>query len=262
MLPGVPGPGVTAISLSLAECPYEGTTMANAHPTPIGNLLLDAFPPDVREALMAGSTVRRIAAGDVLVNVGDEVTKTFFPTSGTLSLLAEPDENSVVEAATIGREGAGDVFAALGALRSVHRLIAQVPGQVLVVDAKVVRDHALVPGRPQTLLFSYIQALFAQAAISVACIGKHHVDQRAARWLLQTHDRADGDSFQLKQEFLAFMLGTARPTVSLAAATLKNAGLVDYSRGTVTIVDRDGLESVACSCYEQIRKQYSLLVEL
>jgi CRP-like cAMP-binding protein len=236
--------------------------MADAHPTRTGNLLLDAFPSDVRDALMAGSQVRNMDAGELFVSVGDDVIHAYFPTSGTLSLLAEPDEQSIVEAATVGREGAADVFAALGALQSVHRLIGQVPGSVIVTDAKMLRDHALVPGRPQTLIFSYIQALFAQAAISVACIGKHHVDQRAARWLLQTHDRADGDSFELKQEFLAFMLGTARPTVSLAAATLKNAGLIDYRRGVVTIADRDGLESVACSCYEQIRKQYSLLVEL
>jgi CRP-like cAMP-binding protein len=88
------------------------------------------------------------------------------------------------------------------------------------------------------------------------------VNERAARWLLQTHDRADGDTFQLKHEFLAFMLGTARPTVSLAAETLKAAGLIDYTRGVVTVRDREGLESVACSCYEQIRRQYSTLVEL
>lgn len=236
--------------------------MADAPPARTGNLLFDAFPPDVRQALIAGSRVQSVAAGDVLVRVGDDVVEAFFPTSGTLSILAEPDGESIVEASSIGREGAADIFAALGALKSVHEMIGQVPGEVIAVDAKVLRDVALEPGRPQTLMFSYIQALFAQAAISVACIGKHHVDQRAARWLLQTHDRADGDSFLLKQEFLAFMLGTARPTVSLAASTLKHAGLIDYTRGVITILDRAGLEDAACSCYEQIRKQYSQLVQL
>jgi CRP-like cAMP-binding protein len=239
----------------------KGPRMAGA-PTRTGNLLLDALPPDVRKALMAGSRVRAIDPGEVLVSVGDDVHDAFFPLSGTLSILAEPDEESIVEASSVGREGVADVFAALGALKSVHRMIGQVPGEVIVVDAKLLRDTTSQPGRPQTLMFSYIQALYAQAAISVACIGKHHVDQRAARWLLQTHDRADGDSFELKQEFLAFMLGTARPTVSLAAATLKNAGLIDYRRGVITVLDRAGLESAACSCYEQIRTQYSLLVEL
>jgi CRP-like cAMP-binding protein len=236
--------------------------MGDAQRSRTGNLLLDAFPPDVREAMLVGSRVRGFDAGDSFVEVGDDVKEAYFPTSGTLSLLAEPDAESTVEAGTIGFEGAADVFASLGALKSVHRMIGQVPGEVIVVDAKLLRTHALEPGLPQTLLFSYIQALFAQAAISVACIGKHAVNERAARWLLQTHDRADGDTFQLKHEFLAFMLGTARPTVSLAAEPLNAAGLIDYTRGVVTVRDREALESVACSCYEQIRRQYSTLVEL
>jgi CRP-like cAMP-binding protein len=106
------------------------------------------------------------------------------------------------------------------------------------------------------------KALYAQAAISAGCNAKHHIEQRAARWLLQTHDRVDSDTFQLKQEFLAFMLGSARPTVSLTAAALRAEGLLDYTRGVVTILDRGGLEAKACSCYEQIRRQYSLLVQL
>src|SRR3954468_25076101 len=217
----------------------KGPPMGAAQSSRTGNLLLDAFPPNVREAMLVGSRVLEFAAGHAFVGVGDDVKETYFPTSGTLSILAEPDDESIVEAGTVGREGAADVFASLGALRSVHRMIGQVPGQVIVVEAKLLRTHALEPGLPQTLLFSYIQALFAQAAISVACIGKHPVNERAARWLLQTHDRADGDNFELKQEFLAFMLGTSRPTVSLAAEALKAGGLIDYARGRVAILDRE-----------------------
>ena len=116
--------------------------------------------------------------------------------------------------------------------------------------------------RTKTLIFSYVQALYSQTALSAACNAKHHVDQRAARWLLQTHDRIDGDTFFLKQEFLAFMIGVTRPSVSLAAETLQKAGLIDYARGTMTVRDRLGLESVACACYEQIRAVYSHLVRL
>jgi hypothetical protein len=146
--------------------------MGAAQSSRTGNLLLDAFPPDVREAMLVGSRVLEFAAGHAFVGVGDDVKETYFPTSGTLSILAEPDDESIVEAGTVGREGAADVFASLGALRSVHRMIGQVPGQVIVVEAKLLRTHALEPGLPQTLLFSYIQALFAQAAISVACMGQ------------------------------------------------------------------------------------------
>lgn len=230
--------------------------------TRTGNLLLDAMAPDVREALLVGSSTRNVAPGEVLVSVGDDVKVAFFPLSGTLSMLAEPDEETTVEASSVGLEGAADVFAALGALKAIHRLIGQVPGEVIVIDAKRVREFATQPGDTQVLLFSYIQALYAQAAVSAACNAKHSVERRAARWLLQTHDRVQSDTFDLKQEFLAYMLGVARPSVSLAAETLKNAGLISYSRGVVTIQDRIGLESSACSCYEHIRKQYSTLVEL
>jgi CRP-like cAMP-binding protein len=227
-----------------------------------GNLLFDAFAPNVRADLLARAQTRPIEPDEELVTVGDEVRSMFWPTNGTLSILAEPDDDAIVEASSIGREGAADVFAALGSLRAAHRLIGQVPGEMLVIDAKVMLDHVSEPGRTQRLIFSYIQALYGQAAISAACNAKHHVDQRAARWLLQTNDRVDGDTFALKQEFLAYMLGVERPTVSLAAQTLKRAGLIEYSRGRVTILDRLGLESVSCACYEQIRKHYSLLVQL
>ena len=162
----------------------------------------------------------------------------------------------------MGREGAADAFAAIGALRARHRLIGQIEGEMLVVDAALLLDHVSQPGRTQTLIFSYIQALYCQAAISAACNAKYQVAQRAARWLLQSHDCVDSDTFGLKQEFLAFMLGVRRPSVSLAAADLKSKGLIDYTRGTITILDRLGLEGSACACYEQIRRQYSELVEL
>jgi CRP-like cAMP-binding protein len=230
--------------------------------TRIGNLLFDAFPSDVRTAFLGGGQFRKIKPGEEYVKLGDEVRSTFFATSGALSILAQPDDETIVEASTVGREGAADAFAAVGALRARHRLIGQVEGEMLVVGAKLLLEHVSQPGRAQTLIHSYIQALYCQAAISAACNAKHHISQRAARWLLQSHDGVESDTFGLKQEFLAYMLGVTRPSVSLAAGTLKSAGLIDYTRGTITILDRLGLEDVACSCYEQIRKQYSELVEL
>jgi CRP-like cAMP-binding protein len=227
-----------------------------------GNLLLDALPPDVRSDVLVGSTTRTVPSGQVLVEIGDEVEVAFFPRSGTLSTLAEPDDESTVEASSTGNEGAADVFAALGTLRAAHRLIGQVPAEVIVVEAKRLRHHAFQQGRPQELMFGYIQALYTQAGTSAACNAKHSVEQRAARWLLQTHDRVHGDTFELKQEFLAYMLGVARPSVSLASESLKHAGLIDYSRGVITIRNRQGLEAVACACYEVIRRAYADLVAL
>jgi CRP-like cAMP-binding protein len=228
----------------------------------IGNLLFDAFPPDVRREFVDGADIRSIDPGREYVSLGDEVRWAFFPVSGSLSILAEPDDEATVETSTVAREGAADAFAAIGSLRARHRLIGQIEGEMYVIASKLLLEHVSQPGRTQTLIFSYIQALYGQAAITAACNAKHHVVQRAARWLLQSHDCVDSDTFELRQEFLAIMLGVTRPSVSITARTLKSAGLIDYKRGTITVLDRMGLEDAACACYEQIRKQYVELMEL
>ncbi len=130
--------------------------MADSASSRTGNLLLDAFSSDVRDRLLAASHVRSLEPGELLARVDDEVNEAYFPTSGSLSILAEPDEHTIDEASTVGREGAADIFAALGALTSAHRLIGQVPGDVVVIDVKVIRDDVAAAGRTQTLVFSYI----------------------------------------------------------------------------------------------------------
>jgi CRP-like cAMP-binding protein len=227
-----------------------------------GNLLLDALAGDQSERLMAHAEKRGIDIGVALIEPEGTIESVFFPTQGTLSVLAVPEADRRVEAATVGREGAADVFAALGSRIAVHELIGQVPGEMIVIDADTVVREASSPGRFQDLIHGYIQAFFAQTAYAAACNAVHHIDNRAARWLLMTHDRMDEDTFLLKQEFLAIMLGVHRPTVSIAAGALKNAGLIDYSRGVVTVKDRFGLEEAACPCYENTRTAYSRLVHL
>jgi CRP-like cAMP-binding protein len=115
--------------------------MADSASSRTGNLLLDAFSSYVRDRLLAASHVRSLEPGELLARVDDEVNEAYFPTSGSLSILAEPDEHTIDEASTVGREGAADIFAALGALTSAHRLIGQVPGDVVVIDVKVIRDE-------------------------------------------------------------------------------------------------------------------------
>jgi len=135
----------------------------------------------------------------------------YFPTDGTLSLLATPQLEQRVEAATIGREGAADIPAAQGSRLAIHELIGQVPGEMIAVDVDVLRREASTPGRFQDLVHGYIQAFFSQAAYSAACNALHQADQRAARWLLMTHDRVDADQFELRHESLAVMLGCNAP---------------------------------------------------
>ena len=151
-----------------------------------------------------------------------------FPTTGVLSVIVDQDGESI-EAATIGREGAADLFSALGSRVAAQRLISQVEGESIdvAVDALIkVYDEGPTF---QRIAHGYVEAVFAMAAVSAACLGLHHVNERCARWLLETHDRVDSDTFELKQEFLAMMLGVHRPSVSIAASTLQAAGAISYS---------------------------------
>jgi CRP-like cAMP-binding protein len=189
------------------------------------------------------------------------MTSVFFPTIGSLSLVAEPERDHRVEAATIGREGVVNVYAALGSRKAGQQVIGQIGGEMIEVNLDTfvkVFDH---PGsRLRDLVLGYIEALFAQASLNTACNALHHVNERCARWFLAAHDRVDSDTFVLKQEFLAIMLGVHRPTVSIASATLQASGCITYKRGVITIVDRQALEEAACPCYEAIQSEYRRLV--
>ena len=226
-----------------------------------GNLLLDSVTTDERDELLRRATSSPLRIGEERRRPGERVDEVFFPTSGSLSLIvAEPDGR--VEAATIGREGAADVLPALGSRVSAHLLVSQIEGESIDVDLETFNKLYADGPTFRTLIQGWVEALFAQATISAACLALHHLNERCARWLLQSHDRVDSDTFVLKQEFLAMMLGAHRPSVSTAAGTLQASGVIRYSRGKITIVDREGLEDAACACYEKIRYEYSRLVPL
>jgi CRP-like cAMP-binding protein len=235
--------------------------MGTTRPPLTGNLLLDALDDGERDVLLADSRTRPLQIGSTLMNPGDQMTSVFFPTIGTLSLVAEPERNHRVEAATVGREGVVNVYAALGSREAGQQVIGQIGGEMIEVN---IDTFAKVFDQPRSrlrdLVLGYVEALFAQASLNTACNALHHVNERCARWLLAAHDRVDTDSFVLKQEFLAIMLGVHRPTVSIASATLQASGCITYKRGVITIVDRQALEEAACPCYEAIQSEYRRLV--
>jgi CRP-like cAMP-binding protein len=226
-----------------------------------GNLLLDALGGDERALLLADAKRVVYEVGNVLFSPGDRVSYVPFPTSGTISMLAQPDDTAV-EAATIGREGAGALHSAFGSRVASQELVCQINGEMIAVDVDTFMERIDKGKSLRGLAFGYLEALVVQVSLSAACNAVHHLNQRCARWLLQTHDRVDGDTFGLTQEYLGVMLGVQRPSVSIAQRTLKDAGCIAFSRGSITVVDREGLEAAACSCYEMIRLEYSRLVPL
>jgi CRP-like cAMP-binding protein len=204
--------------------------------------------------LVAHSREVCFAAGETLTDIGRPVEHVLFPLSGMISLVVALREGSTVESAVIGNDGVLGVEFALGGGRSASWAIGQVSGEALSIAAQVLREHQASWPSLQGLAAPYAASLMRQMAQSAACNRYHPVEQRFAKWLLLTRDRV-GDRFAITQEFLADMLGTYRPTVTIAARTLSRAGLVSYGRGVMTVLDRDGLEAAACECYAALREE-------
>ena len=223
------------------------------------NRLLAALP--VQERWRLGSELRVVELGmrEQIYDTGEAITQVFFPLNCVLSVVAAVDDDVAVEVAMVGLEGMAGLPAFLGAAASPHRCFCQVPGQALRLDTVTLRRFLSGDGALHDLLHRYTQAVLAFLAQNIACNRLHSTEERTARWLAQTHDRVGSDSFQITQDFLAQMLGVRRATVSESARTLQQAGLIRYSRGRITIVDRDRLQAAACQCYLTIRHEFDKL---
>ena len=224
------------------------------------NQLLAALDPEDLEALSRDLTPLRLEKGALLYEPGDEVQDIYFPENAVISLLTLMRSGEAIESATIGREGALGLLAAVDERQSQSRAIIQIPGEVLRIPALQLRLTVLRSKDLRRLIDRHSEALFAHVAQSVACNALHSVEARFCRWLLCCHDRIDSDRISLTQEFLADMLGVQRTTVTVVARTLQAAGLIRYSRGVVDILDRAGLEAISCECYGQVRRHYQRLL--
>jgi CRP-like cAMP-binding protein len=185
----------------------------------------------------------------------------WFPADGVLSVLgAAVAAETDIEVGTIGNEGLLGVPLLLGAELSPGRVFVQVDGAGWRIGAAEFR--ACVQAHPglAAVLYRYAHALMVQMAQGTACNRAHAVEQRCARWLLQTHDRVRGDEFDLTQEFLAQMLGERRATVNQVAGSLQQRGFIRYTRGRIQVVDRDGLEATSCRCYGFVRTEYARML--
>jgi len=224
------------------------------------NRLLDALSTEIRAELDPHLEQVTLGVRDTVAMPEEPFDYVYFPLNCIVSVVNEMTDGSTVESGTIGNEGVAGLPALLDAVASESKMYTQVPGEALrvpvdVIIALVEREREL-----RRLINRYAQAYISQVAQGAACNRVHGIEQRCARWLLMTHDRVDRDEFSLKQEFLAEMLGVRRAGVSVAASTLQSAGLIRYSRGTIQVLDRVGLESVACECYGIIRQQFDRLV--
>lgn len=225
------------------------------------NLLLAALPLDTFQALSPHLTSVPIPLKLVLHQSGERLRYVYFLNSGVASITTRLSDGRLVEAATVGDEGMLGIEAFLGDRAIAYgKTLMQVAGtNAVAIPVGDFRRELARRGPLHELMGRYTQVLIAQMMQSVACNAIHDVQQRCARWLLMTHDRMHERDFRLSHEFLAVMLGVHRPTVSIVAAALQDAGLIRYRYSQVTVVDRGGLEAASCECYPLIRAEFNRL---
>jgi CRP-like cAMP-binding protein len=229
---------------------------------PRGNRLLDSLPAADRADLAPHLEYERLELKDLLLEQGKRIYNVYFPLTSVASLLNLVEETSGIEIATVGNEGLVGLSLSWGidTLNPREFVQCQVPGDALVMDAETFASKVAAGGELAWLVHRYTQAFVTQIGQQVACNGLHSIEERCARWMLLTHDRVGSDEFPLTQEFLAQMLGVRRPSVTVVAGILQQAGFIRFHRGRITITDRRGLENSSCDCYRVLREVFDRLV--
>ncbi len=200
-----------------------------------------------------------LPVGTVLFEAEQNPRYVHFPTSGIASVVTELVDGGAVEVGLVGREGVAEWLHLLGPELSVTRCFMQVAGAGLKVDFDFFQDEFMSKRSVRLCVLRYVQYSSLMLSQLAACNRLHELEERLARWLLTAQDKIDQPTMRLTQEFLAQMLGSRRSTVTITAGSLQRAGLIDYSRGRVKIVDRAGLENVACECYPIAKRLFDKL---
>lgn len=221
------------------------------------NRLLLALPRSTYRALLPDLEAVILPHGAVLFEARAAITHIYFPQRCVISLLTAAGDGPGVEVGLIGNEGMAGLSVFLGAGSSTTRAVLQVPDGAWRMEVGAFGHAVAHHPSLRAVLQRYTQSVISQVAQGLACNQRHAVAQRCARWLLMAHDRVGADRFSLTQEFLGQMLGARRPTVSITAHALQALGLIRYTRGMVTVLDRAGLESAACTCYEVMEADYA-----
>lgn len=226
----------------------------------VRNHLLDALPGRDRRRMLDGCESVQFGFGDVVYEPGRPIEHVHFPTSSFISLIMPVDDTACIEVGMVGCEGMFGIPLALGVDVSPVRAVVQGAGPALRMGAARFRSELSLSPPLRRELGRYVVVHLNQLAQTAACTRFHVVEARLARWLLMTQDRARGDTFHVTQEFLAFMLGVRRVGVTKAAGSLQRRGLIGYSRGDVTVLDRRGLKAASCSCYKADRDAYDRIL--
>lgn len=223
------------------------------------NRILLALPTEQREAILRESRLVDLPKKRLLYEVNEPIKDVYFIEDGVASILSVLADGTAVETATCGREGMVGLPVFLGADRATTQAMQQIPGRGRQLSVDHLRKHLAASAELRHQLGLLSQATMSFIAQNSACNRRHSVEERCVRWFLMSHDQMEKDTFELTHQFLSQMLGVRRATVTVTAGAFQQAGLIKYHRGVLTIVNRAGLEEIACECYAIVHNEYARL---
>lgn len=224
------------------------------------NAILQGLDEPVAALVRKNATLVNLRLRQKIYEPEEPIEDVYFPLDSVLSVVTLMLDGSQIEVGTVGREGMSAFPLIMGASSTANNCYCQVPGTAVKITAEFFRELSAGDRGFRQLLDRYLQAYVNMLGQLAACNRLHTVYERCARWLLLTHDRVDLTDIPLTQEYLAMMLGTNRSGVTIAVATLRQAGFIRYNHGKIAVLDRPGLEDAACECYDVARKQFAGLL--
>src|SRR4030095_5506170 len=233
---------------------------APARPSPHQNHLLDALPANDFERIEPHLELIPMKLGDVLYEPGAKLKYVYFPTTSIVSLLYVMKDGASAEIAIVGNEGILGISLFMGGETTPSRAVVQSAGHGFRLKSQLLKNEFGRFGPTLHLLLRYTQALITQMSQTAVCNRHHSVDQQLCRWLLLSLDRRASNELTMTQELIANMLGVRREGVTEAAGKLQDAGLIQYRRGKITVLDRPGLEARSCECYQVVKTEFDRLL--
>ena len=233
--------------------------MAETH-QPTQNHLLAALPAEVQERLFPDLELVELPLGKVLYESGDALRHVYFPADSIVSLLYVMESGASAEISVVGNEGLIGVALFMGGESTPGRAVVQSAGRAYRLLGQRHKDEFNRHGEMLLLMLRYTQSLITQMAQTAVCNRHHTIDQQLCRWLLLSLDRLPGNQLTMTQELIANMLGVRREGVTDAAGKLQKHGVIEYSRGQITVLDRPGLEKLSCECYAVVKRETDRLL--
>jgi CRP-like cAMP-binding protein len=224
------------------------------------NQLLSAFEPLAFKTIEPNLERVYLKLGDVVCEAGGILRHAYFPEGSVLSLLTVLENGDAIETSNIGREGAFGLFAAMRSRTSFNRCIVQLAGPMVRCRIEVLELEFSRSKHVRDLFLSFSETLLSQVQQTVACHAMHSVEERMCRWLLMMHDRAGGEALTYTHEFIAEIIGANRKSISMAAQSMQNAGLISYHRGRMHVINRSALENASCECYGIVKERFDAIL--